>query len=51
MLPWDIDYSPVANDISASPSCFCEVEPCLINIYEFMQDFLSIHLQNSLKYI
>ena len=20
-LPWDIDYSPVANDISASPSC------------------------------
>ena len=30
-LPWDIDYSPVANDNCASPSCFCEVKPSLMN--------------------
>lgn len=50
MLPWNIDYSPLANDISASSLHFTEVEPCLIYVTEFMRDFLSIHLLNSLKY-
>ena len=31
-LPRDIDNSPVANDVSASPSNLCEVEPCLLRI-------------------
>lgn len=30
-LPWEIDHSPVVNDISASPSWFSETKPCLIN--------------------
>ena len=25
-LPWDVDYSPVANDISASPSCLADTQ-------------------------
>lgn len=31
MLSWDIDYSPLANDISASSSRFTEVEPWIIH--------------------
>ncbi len=37
-LPWDIDYSPVANDVSSPPSCSRQVEPSLIYVnYSFFQ--------------
>ena len=40
-LPWDIDYSPVANDVSSPPSCSRQVEPSLIYVNELMLDLLS----------
>ncbi|GAA6092133.1 uncharacterized [Tachysurus ichikawai] len=42
-LPWDIDYSPVANDVSSPPLCSRQVEPSLIYVNELMLDLLSIH--------
>jgi len=48
-LPWYIDNSPVANDVS-SPSHCCQVKSGLINVYKLVRDFFRIHLQNSLKY-
>ncbi len=50
MLPWYIVNSPVANNVYSPSSHCCQVKSSLINLYKLMQDFLHIHLQNSLKY-
>lgn len=48
-LPWHIGNCPVSNYISPSSS-FRKVKSSLINIYKFMLDLFSIHLQDSLKH-
>lgn len=47
-LPWDIDYSPVANDVSSTP-CSRQVEHTIIYVSKLMLDLLSIHSYNYVK--
>lgn len=48
-LLWQTGNCPVSNNISPSSSSLCTIKSNLINIFGFMLNFFSIHLQNSLK--